>query len=223
VAVAKPLLTIGRTVLRRFPGESAFFFVAGMMIDADGAPRAYHPRGSPPGIDLLANAGHPGNWWGIATRNGQPVVQRRGDPAPGFYVSVTALVYRDGRAPTDPRHYVDAATVPYVVLSPRAFRATNAHLGDIASVWNRRTEKLAHAIVADIGPVDELGEGSVALARATGVPGSPKSGGQLGDVVYLVFSGSGNRYARPVPMINRLGGRLLQQWGGVERLKKLRD
>jgi hypothetical protein len=223
MAVAKPLLTIGRTVVKRFPGESAFFFVSRMTIDADGASRAYHKSGSPPGLDLLANAGHPGNWWGIATRNGQPVVQRRSDPAPGFYVSLTALVYRDSRGSTDPRHYVDAATVPYIALSPRVLRAAHAHLGDVAVVWNRRTDKLAHAIVADLGPVDELGEGSIALARATGIPASPTSGGQLGDVVYLVFPDSGNRYARPVPIINRLAAKLLRQWGGIERLKKIRD
>ena len=223
MAAGKPLLTIGRTVVRRFPGESAFFYVAGMMIDADGAPRAYHPRGAPPGLDVLANAGHPGNWWGIATRDGRPVVQKRGDPAPGFYVSVTALVYRDGRSTTDPRHYVDAATIPYVVLSPRVIRAANAHLGDFATVWNRRTQKLSHAIVADIGPADELGEGSLALAHATGVPGTPKSGGQIGDVVYLVHAGSGNRFARPLQAINRQGAALLDRWGGLARLKTIRE
>ncbi len=223
MAVASPLLTIGRTVVRRFSGESAFFFVAGMAIDADGAPHAYHPRGSPPGLDLLANAGHPGNWWGLATRNGLPVVQRRGDPAPGFYVSVTALVYKDARAATDPRHYVDAETIPYVVLPSRVLRAAHAHLGDIAVVWNRRKDKLAHAIVADIGPAGQVGEGSIALARATGIPDSPKSGGQLGDVVYLVFPSSGNRFARPLPIVSQLGKKLLAQWGGRERLKTIRD
>jgi hypothetical protein len=216
-AAAKPLLTIGRTVVRRFAGDSAFFYVGGMTIDADGAPRAYHPRGAPPGLDLLANAGHPGNWWGLATVDGRPVVQKAGDPAPGFYVSVTALVHRDGAA-TDPRHYVDAATIPYVVLSPRVMRAANAHLGDFATVWNRRTRKLAHAIVADIGPADRLGEGSLALAQATGVPGTPKSGGQIGDVVYLVHAGSGNRYARQLSTINRAGATLLNRWGGLARL-----
>ena len=37
-----------------------------MMIDADGALRAYHPD-DVPGLDRLAHAGAPGNWWGIVT------------------------------------------------------------------------------------------------------------------------------------------------------------
>ena len=55
--------------------------------DADGDPRAYHPKGSPPGLDYLANAGHPGNWWALATDNGKPngrpIIQGPNDPAPG--------------------------------------------------------------------------------------------------------------------------------------------
>ena len=77
------LATIGGVKVRRGKGESAFYFFTGMSIDADGAPKAYHPNGSPPGLDDLANAGHPGNWWGmIVTLGGTPVVQRAGDPAP---------------------------------------------------------------------------------------------------------------------------------------------
>ncbi len=87
----------------RVTGEDAFFFEAGMTIDADGAPDAYHPDNT--GTDHLANAGRPGNWWALATDtgqpSGQPVVQGPGDPNPGFYVSTTALEDRT-KARTDP-------------------------------------------------------------------------------------------------------------------------
>src|SRR5262249_26952383 len=72
----------------------AFFYTAGLAIDADGAFRAYNPH-DVLGLDSLAHAGHPGNWWALVTDNGRPsghpVVQGNSDPAPGFYVSATAL------------------------------------------------------------------------------------------------------------------------------------
>ena len=47
--------------------RSAFFFEAGMMIDADGAYRAYHPQPGK-GLDYLGNAGKPGNWWALVVQ-----------------------------------------------------------------------------------------------------------------------------------------------------------
>src|SRR5271165_3204735 len=72
----------------------AIVWEGGMQIDADGSPRAYNPVSSK-GLDALGNAGRPGNWWALATVNGKssgkPVIQGPSDPAPGFYVSTTAL------------------------------------------------------------------------------------------------------------------------------------
>src|SRR3990172_2424520 len=66
-------------------------YKAKMYIDADGSPRAYGPSNS--GLDWTANAGSPGNWWGVVTdNNGDPVIQGSGDPFPGMYVSSTSLV-----------------------------------------------------------------------------------------------------------------------------------
>lgn len=213
--------TIGGVRVRRRRRERALFFVAGMAIDADGAPRAYHPRGSPPGLDFLANAGHPGNWWAVVTdRHGEPVVQRATDPAPGFYVSTTALE-DSARGVADPRRYVDSSTVAYVVVPARLVEVAGARLGDFAVVRNRRNARIVHAIVADTGPAGKIGEGSIALARDAGIPHSPKSGGQGGDVVYVVFAGSGNRRPRPQAEINHQTSQLLKAWGGRERLERL--
>ncbi len=215
------LPTIGGVRLRRRAGETAFFYVSGMTIDADGSPRAYHPRGSPPGLDDLANAGEPGNFFGIVTdAAGRPIVQRRGDPAPGFFVSTTAL--EDASQPrTSPRRYVNSSTIPYIVLPTRALEATGARLGDLASVWNRRTERLSHAIVADIGPASQIGEGSMALARALRIDPSPKHGGQSTDVVYVVFPGSGNRRPRPAAGIKTKTAPLFAAWGGLDRVRRV--
>ncbi len=218
-SAAPQLPTIGDVRLRRKSGERAFFYAAGMTIDTAGSPRAYHPRGSPPGLDHLKNAGSPGNWWALVTDpNGEPVVQRRGDPAPGFYISTTAL--EDASQPaTSPRRYVNSSTIPFVVLPQRVLEATGARLGDFAAVWNRRTEKVAYAIVADIGPAGRIGEGSIALARALAIDPSPTSGGQSADVVYVIFPGSGNRRPRTRPEIRTQGAALFEKWGGTARAR----
>jgi hypothetical protein len=215
-------------VLERVKGEKPFFFTSRLHVDADGAPRAYHPptptrrSGSPPGLDNLANAGSPGNWFGIVTdRHGDPVLQGQNDPAPGFYVSQTALVYRERPRQTDPRRYVDATRIPYIVLPPQVPQSIGARLGDFAFVWNRRNGKRAHAIFADVGPANAIGEGSIALARALGMPSDPRAGGQNGDVVYLVFPRTGNRNGRPRTEIVAGARAALRAWGGLRRLKKL--
>ena len=211
-------------------GESAFFFTAAMSVDADGAPRAYHPArpgrpsGSPPGLDDLRNAGRPGHWFGILTdASGRPLVQGASDPAPGFYISPTSLTNRARADARDPRHYIDATKIPYVVLPPAAMHAANARLGDIAAVFNRRNDQLVHAIFADIGPKVHIGEGSVALAKALGLPSDPKAGGVSDRIlVYVVFPRSGNGFGRPRRVIDRLGTRLLAEWGGIGRLRAVR-
>jgi Fungal chitosanase of glycosyl hydrolase group 75 len=213
--------TIGGVRVRRRRGEKAIFFVSGLEVDADGSPRAYHPDGSPPGEDLLANAGGPGNWFGVVTDNrGDPFVQRRSDPAPGFYVSPTSLA-DPARAIRDPRRYVDASKVPYVVLPPKVQEA-GARIGDLAAVRNRTNGKIVFAIVADTGPRTKIGEGSMALARALGFRASPKTGSGAGerDVGYVVFTGSGNRRPQPVAAINAKGAALLEGWG-KDRLARL--
>jgi hypothetical protein len=216
----------GSVQVRRGSGEVAFLFETGMRLDADGAPEAYHPptsaspHGAPPALDDLRNAGNPGNWWALVVQpNGQPVVQQPGDPAPGFYVSMTSLV--DPTFPAaNPRRYVDATQIPYVVLPPSVRAAGGASLGDLAAVYNRRTGLLAFAIFADSGPAGFLGEGSIALARVLGVQatGRPILGGQSGQVVYIVFPTSGNGLPRGVAEINSVAGPLFAAWGGIPRI-----
>src|SRR5262252_6322375 len=74
--------------------ELGFFYKAGLNVDADGSPHAYHPDGIS-GLDYLGNAGRPGHWWALVTDDGKPsgnpIIQTANDPAPGFYVSTTSL------------------------------------------------------------------------------------------------------------------------------------
>ncbi len=134
---------------------------------------------------------------------------------------MTALVDRGHPRQADPHRYVNAETIPYVVLSPTLTRKGGTRLGDLATVWNRRNGKLAQAIFADVGPDDEVGEGSIALARALGIPDNPRTGGQAGDVAYVVFPGSGNGRPRAKAEIAATARPLFRDWGGLRRLKRL--
>jgi hypothetical protein len=197
-----------------------FFYESGLAVDADGSPRAYHPN-EKLGLDSLSHAGHRGNWWALVTDNektsGNPVVQGATDPAPGYFVSTTALFDQTITNLRDPRRYVDAEKIPYVVLSPTALRY--AKLGDFATVINLKNQKVSAAIVADeSAPNLPIGEGSIALADALAIDSSPRHGGQDGKVVFVVYPGSGNRKPRKLQEILANSNRLFEAWGGIDRL-----
>jgi hypothetical protein len=194
----------------RFAGSAAFFYEAGMTIDADGAPNAYHPDNT--GLDDLANAGTPGRWEGLAKdADGEPYIQGPGDPFPGYYVSATALADRSKPA-NDPARYVDASKIPFIVLPGGMARQLGARPGDFAVVFNPRNGKSSYAIFGDVGPFDRIGEGSVALAENLGIRSDARNGGARWGILYLVFPGSGNGQPRPVDEINGEGEKLLRAW-----------
>jgi len=209
------LFRLGDTpIFRPKQGNTAVFFAAGMSVDADGAPNAYCPEGK--GLDYLSNAGHAGRWWGIATRDGEPLLQGPADPAPGCYISVTSLTDRT-RPLTDPRRYVDATRVPYVVLPRIEFRqAADVQLGDIVIVFRPSRKKWIAAIYADSNP--RVGEGSIALARALGGPANPRRGGITEKLLYVVFPRSGSGAPLVEGEIAPRGEELLRKWGGDARL-----
>jgi hypothetical protein len=196
------------------------------MIDADGAPDAYGPDGK--GRDALANAGKPGNWWGVVTDSGKadgtPVVQGPEDPKPGFYVSATSLQDATKKA-TDPRRYVDSSAVGYVAISPRLLAKSlqgGVKLGDLVAVWNTANGLWAYGVVADVGPKDKLGEGSIALAEAMNVKSDPRRGGAKKGIVYIVFPGTGSGWPRTVEAITNDAQQALLKWGGPEHLMECR-
>jgi hypothetical protein len=194
----------------RVPGSKAFFYEAGMTIDADGAPNAYHPDNL--GLDDLANAGSPGNWQGLAKdEDGEPIIQGPDDPFPGYYVSMTALADRS-KPFDDPTRYVDASKVPFIVLPGQTARQLGARPGDFAVVFNQRNGKSSYAIFGDVGPSDRIGEGSMALAENLGVRSDARNGGARRGILYLVFPGSGNGRPRPIEEIESEGQKLLGAW-----------
>ena len=174
----------------------------GMTIDADGSPHAYSPRPEE-GLDALEHAGSPEHWDGIATRHGEPIVQGADDPAPGYYVSTTAL--QDFSFPFDRQErYVNAARVPYIALPATE---DGPQLGDFALVVNTRTRKASPAIFADISAVP--GEGSIALARRLGINADPRRGGTDSGILYFVFNNSGTG---TVPEEDEMAQRVQELW-----------
>lgn len=171
----------GSAIVRRSDGVIEFW--GGMQINADGSPHAYAPNGK--GLDYLANAGKPGNWWGIATdARGRPYIQGSSDPAPGFYVSTTSL-QNSAFAESDPRRYVDSEKVPFIVL-PSNF-PVKVKLGTRCCVTDVQKGVGAYAIYADVGPRFQLGEGSIALAKALGINADPMKGGTERKLKYEIL------------------------------------
>lgn len=215
--------------------DHAFFFMGHMAVDADGAPNAYNRSDS--GIDFLANAGRPGRWWGVATNGrGIPYVQDQDDPFPGYYISTTALI-DSTHPPRDPRRYVDANTVPYIVM-PRNIHdlvaAPTVHKGDLAVVVRRaQPDRVVYAIYADVGPEKTLdparpfGEGSIALAQALDHdPFVVRRGirraavGLSDDIFYVVFPGTGIGRSLPPAVLNERANAAFQAWGGMAKLQR---
>jgi hypothetical protein len=206
----RKLLTITHKTVWKVEPHNTLLFGSGMSIDADGSPRAYHPKNT--GLDDLKHAGKNGRWWALATKKGKPVLQKS-----GYYVSTTSL--QDFRYnPWDQRRYVNAEKIPYIVLPPKVKQQGNISLGDIAVVYNTHNGRWAYAIYADTGANTRIGEGSIALARLLGINANARTGGIANGVVYLVFGGSGNGKPRTASTIRWLGKSWLPKLGGRTKL-----
>jgi hypothetical protein len=200
----------------------AFLFESGLAVDADGAFRAYHPNNHL-GLDSIEHAGRPGDWWALATDtgkpSGRPVLQGKDDPAPGYYVSMTSLFDDNIADEHNPRRFVDAATVPYVVLPPKGFK--HAKLGDFAMVVNLGNHKMSGAIVADESASDlPMGEGSIALANTLGINSNPRTGGIEHGIAYVIYPGSGNQSPRSTREITHISSARFREWGGLTALNR---
>jgi hypothetical protein len=156
-------------------GHKAIEVVVKMNVDVDGAPNAYGPPGME-ALDIEEHAHAPkngpehGKIVGYMTEydGGPPTVQGKDDPFPGYYVSQTDFADLSNKRMEDPRRYVDATKINYVVEGKVAEKAGIA-MGDFATAYSCRTGKFAYAIVADSGNPSGA-EGSLALVRALGYP-----------------------------------------------------
>jgi hypothetical protein len=199
--------------------DDGVLFTAGMTIDADGAPNAYAPHNR--GLDYTANARDSHGWVALVTDDkGRPVVQKSGRYR-GYYVSTTSLERRNVGDERNPKRYIDATKVPYIAL-PQDFAGTfGIHLGDLAVVVNQTNGRAAYAVYADVSPGGRIGEGSIALAKALGMPANPRHDGAENGVTYLVFPGSalGARDRVTARSIKSVAAQLYHSWGGTQRLR----
>jgi hypothetical protein len=176
----------GYTCIIREDDDLRVFFTADGDIDADGAngqnggPAAYMEDNS--GTEHLANGG-------MAIVNGKvicaedwarQIVILGPDNEPkvfpgGIIASKTWYRHLD-KAVDDPAAYVDAETVPYIVVPPLIRdRTVGVVRGCKARVT--RGDNTVDCVVADLGPRKKIGELSIAAARALGLNPSPRNGG----------------------------------------------
>jgi hypothetical protein len=213
---------VGSVPVYRHTASNAVLWKYGLNVDADGSPFAYSPNPGQ-GLDWLADAGHPGEWWALVTdngrENGRPLVQKNSDPAPGYYISTTSL--QDPAYPqTNTKHWVNVSKVPFIVL-PLKHHDFGGRLGDYGAVVHLTTGKVAYVIAADLGPPNKLGEGSVALAKALGVNPSAKDGGVGNGVAYIFFPNSGDGTIKTASEIAQAAEANFKAFGGAARLRKL--
>jgi hypothetical protein len=141
-----------------------------MDVDVDGAPNAYGPPGKPT-LDTLIDAhylerddqeivGY------LLDEKHRPVVQGPNDPFPGYYISQTSFADVANPNERDPRAYLDARRINYVVRGDEA-RRRGVKVGDFVAVYSKRTHRSVFAIVGDTGnPTGD--EGSLHLLQELG-------------------------------------------------------
>jgi hypothetical protein len=108
---------------------------------------------------------------------------------PGGIVASMTWYRHPGKAIDDPSAYVDAETVPYIVVPSLIVQRT---AGIVRGCRARATWRGRHVdcVVADRGPANRIGELSIAAARALGIDPSPRHGGtETVDVLYELWPG----------------------------------
>jgi hypothetical protein len=175
------------------------FFTADGDIDADGAngqnggPAAYKSDNS--GTEALANGG-------MKIKNGKvicahswarSIVLLGDDNEPKVFdggIIASTTWYRDrSKSIGDPSSYVDAETVPYIVVPQLIIQKT---AGIVRGCKGRvtRGDKSVDCVVADKGPANKIGELSIAAARAIGLNPSPRHGGtERAELLYELWPG----------------------------------
>lgn len=162
------------------------------------------------------------------TPNGEPIIQGALDPKPGYFVSTTAL-RQPGEKANTPQAQLDSNTTSFAVI-PKSWHLTGSpgpKLGDFGVAYRKSTGSLAFFVVGDLGPNRKLGEGSVALHQALGNDpfvmrfGKRRARKSIGghDVFYVLFPRSAQRGRKmDTSSIREVGGKLLEDFGGKERL-----
>ena len=175
LAIAWVFALSGPVVSRAQNGKEPPFFeilTHRMDVDVDGAPNAYGPPGTET-LDTLRDARYRNRAYTkivgyLIGEHRRPVLQGPEDPFPGYYISQTAFTDIANQNEQDPRRYVDARKINYVVRGNVA-RRRGVEVGDFVSVYSMRTRRSVFAVVGDTGnPTGD--EGSLHLLQDLGYP-----------------------------------------------------
>jgi len=171
-----------------------------MEIDVDGAPNTYGPPGLPT-LDFELNAHVGARSTGAIVgyvvirdphnpHNRIPAVQGQHDPFPGYFISTTAFQDLHNNNKLEPRKYVDASKINYVVRGTLA-EENGVHLGDIVAVHSLPHNASVFGIVGDSGNSSGA-EGSLALLQALGYPFTSGKTGSVdkAEIIIRYFPGS---------------------------------
>jgi hypothetical protein len=155
--------------------------------------------------------------------------------ADGYLVSMTADVAVDGgfnrSGDCDQSKWIDALTVPAIVLPKGSqFGQMNIDKRSIVVAFSRSaSRRVVPGIVGDFGPVNEIGEATVAMNAAlnglaeTDVPKHRRdviARFQAGASAILLFPGNNLVLARPITRsrVTDAGTSALEKFGGAEKL-----
>ena len=165
-------------------------WASGANIDADGANGqngnafAYRFPTNDGLDDIKASAGYPnGSWRDILVDdgNGKPLTDGNGNA----YSQTT--YFWPGRSVAD--RAVDATAVPYVVVNPQVRRNAKGIVIGCKAVVTYNGNSV-DAVAADVSGGGQIGEISIAAAKALGIPASPRTGGVDSGVAYSLWPGT---------------------------------
>lgn len=101
-----------------------------------------------------------------------------------YYQPQTAAVDSNG-------DYLDAATLPFVVIPGRGerfdYRTAGLAMGSVVVVIYG--DKLEYGVLGDVGPTAYIGEASYRMAEILGIDPDPATGGAETGVSYIAFTG----------------------------------
>lgn len=180
-------------------GKGRVYFIADADIDADGANGQYGKiaayRADNKGSEALANGGMGirggkvifTKSWGrdivLLGPDNQPLVLPSGIiPSRTWYRKTDKLV-------SDPAAYLDSETENYIVVPPLIVQTTAGIVRGCKAAATYKG-KTVFGVAGDLGPRNKNGELSIAMARALGLPSSPRNGGSdKQDVLYELWPG----------------------------------
>lgn len=190
-------------------------------------------------FEAVRDAGYPSpQTWQVLSPNIIEKDARTGKPClspDGYLVSMTADVAVPGgfgrQGDCDQSKWIDALTVPALVV-PGASRFLTLGVAKrslVVALSSSATGRVVPAVVGDIGPGDELGEGTVALNRALNglapddLPRHRQDAidrFQAGRTAVLVLPGKASVLARPITgqRVADAGAQALTGLGGAPRL-----